>query len=108
MSCRPNSTRPMFTLGAAAALVGAALLTGAGAAPAGAMVQSDTKANQDRSRRVCRTITPTSSRLVQRVCRTQQEWDEQARATQDSVLKHSFDQTRNGNVGGPGFSGDPR
>ena len=105
---RPISTRPIFTLGAAAALVGSALVMGAGAPPAGAMVQSDAKAKQDRSRRVCRTITPTSSRLVQRVCRPQHEWDEEQRATQDSVLKHSFDQTRNGNFPGAGFNGDPR
>lgn len=100
---KSKTARPVLALSAAVAVVGAALMTGAGASPAGAVVQSDAKAKSDRARRVCRTVTPTSSRLVRRVCRPQHEWDEEMKATQDSFLKHNFDQTRNGNR--PGADG---
>lgn len=104
---KSQTARPVLALSAAVAVVGAALMTGAGATPANAGAQSDAQAKEDRARRVCRTITPTSSRLVRRVCRPQHEWDEEMKASQDSLLKHNFDQTRNGNR--PGFvGGDPR
>jgi len=41
----------------------------------------------DRSRRVCRTVTPTNSRLTQRSCRTQAEWDAATERTQEGVLR---------------------
>jgi len=49
--------------------------------------QSQTKAGNDRSRRVCRTLTPANSRLTQRTCRTQAEWDQATDRTQEGVLR---------------------
>ena len=46
------------------------------------------KAKTDPSRRVCRNVVPTGSRMSQRVCRTQAQWDASRDKTQDSVLQH--------------------
>ena len=63
-------------------LIAGAATVGTSAAVAGAGTQATT-ANQpnpseDRSRRVCRSVTPSGTRLAIRTCRTQAEWDEQA------------------------------
>jgi hypothetical protein len=58
---------------------------------AGNVVAGKTKAPPDPSRRVCKTLTPTGSRLVKRFCQTQAEWDEIAKAAQDSVFKQQLD-----------------
>jgi hypothetical protein len=44
--------------------------------------------DSDPSKTVCQTIMPSGTRLGKRVCRTQQEWNDQARAAQDSLLEH--------------------
>ena len=47
------------------------------AAPAPTEISADeTKAKGNPGRRVCRTVEPTGTRFVKRICRTQQEWDE--------------------------------
>jgi hypothetical protein len=38
---------------------------------------------QDKSKRVCKTVVPSGTRLGQRVCRTATEWEEQARMQGD-------------------------
>jgi hypothetical protein len=83
-------------MGFAVLLSGAVLAPVTGAAATGSAVETQRKANDARTRRVCRTIMPTSSRLTTRVCRTQAEWDESMREQQDSFLEHNFDQTRTG------------
>jgi hypothetical protein len=106
MSGKPIATASALTMGFAVLLAGAVLAPATGASAAGASADTPRKANDQRTRRVCRTVTPTSSRLTTRVCRTQGEWEEGMREQQDSFLRHNFDQTRQGPIDGPG--GAPR
>jgi hypothetical protein len=110
MSGKPISTGSALTVGFAVLLASAVLAPVTGAAAASASVDTPRKATDARTRRVCRTVMQTSSRLTNRVCRTQAEWDESMREQQDSFLRHNFDQTRQGPVDGPsnGASGIPR
>jgi hypothetical protein len=56
-----------------------ALLTGAGSAK---------KPKDDTSKRVCKTIMPTGSRMTTRVCKTAEEWAKMMDKTQEGVLAH--------------------
>jgi hypothetical protein len=107
MSGKPISTGSALTIGFAVLLSGAVLAPVTGAAATGSSAETQRKANDARTRRVCRTVTPTSSRLTTRICRTQAEWDEGMREAQDSFLEHNFDQTRTGPREGPS-NNDPR
>jgi hypothetical protein len=84
-----------LTIGLGALLAGTALAgaTGELAADAAAAQEDGTSAKQDRSRRVCRNLVPSGSRLSQRVCRTQAEWDEQRDRTQEGALDHQLGTT---------------
>ena len=82
---------------------------GPGAAPAGAMdgpaavvlaQAQPASAGKDPARRVCRTITPSGTRLGLRSCRTQEEWDREARQYQ----RDAEQQRRNHEVVQPGSS----
>ena len=68
----------------------AALALGAmgsgGVLPAEAFAKKAKAESNDPSRRVCRAVVPTGSRLSTRVCRTQAQWDQSERKSQDSVL----------------------
>jgi len=78
-----------------------ALLT----APAGAISpgkDGSKKSAQDPSRRVCRSLTETGTRFSTRVCKTQAEWDEQMRKTQDSALDHQWKNSAASENRGPG------
>ena len=44
-------------------------------------------------RRVCRSITPSGSRLTTRRCMSQAEWDARQDKTQEGVLKYQTDNT---------------
>lgn len=46
------------------------------------------KAKDDPSRRICRNITPSGSRLTTRICRTKAEWDGSQTKAADGVFKH--------------------
>ena len=62
-----------------------------GAAPASAAddgASKPKKAKEDTSRRVCRSVVPTGSRMSGRICRTQAEWDAARDKSQDNVLRH--------------------
>lgn len=48
------------------------------------------KAKEDPSKRVCRNLILSGSRLSTRVCRTQQQWDESRDKAQDGVLQHQM------------------
>jgi hypothetical protein len=82
-----------MTLRAASAAIGlAALLAGtaltgatAGATDSGEQAQPKSAEN-DGSRRVCRILTPTGSRMTRRVCRTQEQWDRSMQAAQDGLF----------------------
>ena len=47
----------------------------------------------DTSRRVCRNIRPTGSRLGTRQCRSQADWNRDAEETQDGLLRHQLENT---------------
>ena len=85
---RKPIARISAVMGIAALLAGTAFVgaTGVAAAP------DKDNAAKDRSRRVCRTVMPSGSRLTQRVCRTQGEWDETQDKVQDGVLQHQMKQ----------------
>jgi hypothetical protein len=61
-----------------------------GAAPASAADDgaSKPKKAEDTSRRVCRVVVPTGSRVNSRICRTQAEWNAAMDKSQESVLRH--------------------
>ena len=42
----------------------------------------------DTSRRVCKSVVPTGSRVSSRMCRTQAEWDAAMDKSQDNILRH--------------------
>jgi hypothetical protein len=60
------------------------------------------QAKDDGSKRICRSIRPTGSRMSTRVCRTQAEWTRSQDKSQDSVLQHQMRETTTyGPGGGP-------
>jgi cytochrome c556 len=71
----------------------AALMTGtlpSGLSASSAAAKPD---KNDRSRRVCREIVPSGSRLGARICRTQAEWDRDEAKAQDAVLRHQTNES---------------
>jgi hypothetical protein len=87
---------------AAAALVVASGIAFAGHAPAAGFGSSDASAEAqektakaDRSRRVCRTIRGTGTRLSNRICRTQEDWDQSRDRSQEGLLEMQFEQSTN-------------
>lgn len=74
-------------MAAAVMLAGTAFVNAASVSAA-----PDTKKPDDRSRRVCRTIMPSGSRMTTRICRTQAEWDESQNKSQDGLLQHQMKQ----------------
>jgi hypothetical protein len=110
MSGKQIATGSALAIGFAVLLGGGVLAPETAAAVASASVDAPRNANDERTRRVCRTTTPTSTRLTRRVCRTQGDWDASMREQQDSFLRHNFDQTRQGPKDGPsnGALGTPR
>ena len=105
MTGKPIATGSALTLGIALLLTGTTAATVSSQAAAAGEAKST---DYDPSRRVCRSITPTPSRLTRRVCRTQIEWEEISREAQDSALKHGFDQTRQGPVSNNPSNPNPR
>lgn len=77
----------------AAKVIGTASKVAAGVALvlAGNVVAGKSKAPPDPSRRVCKSLMPTGSRVPKRWCMTQLEWDEAAQRAQDSVFKQQVD-----------------
>ena len=71
-----------------AAFVAGSLFTGQFAANA-----KPKAGKEDTSRRVCRMVMPTGSRMTTRICRTQAEWDRSQDQTQDGVLQHQVKET---------------
>lgn len=48
------------------------------------------KAKDDPSKRVCRNITPSGSRLTTRICRTKAEWERSQTKAADGVFTHQI------------------
>lgn len=96
----------VMSIVAGSLLTAGAAILGTGAAVAGVTAESTVAAaqeqanpQQDRSRRVCRTVVPSGSRLGIRTCRTQAEWDEQANEARDRMEDQnnsSFNANANG------------
>ncbi len=88
--------KPILTalaLGFGALLVGTAL-AGATGGSAAAAAQGEPKTTQeDGSRRVCRDVTPSGSRLIRRICRTKAEWDRSADRTRTGVFETQTETT---------------
>ena len=59
--------------------------TATSAAAESAAYAGEPNPTADASRRVCRRVQPTGSRLPERVCRSQREWDESAQKTRDGM-----------------------
>lgn len=58
---------------------------------AGSAASAESKADKkDTSKRICRMITPTGSRMTTRICRTRAEWDKGQETTADGVLQHQL------------------
>jgi hypothetical protein len=80
-------------MGAKRVLTKSAMALAVGAMCAGAVLPGVAAAKgpkagaEDTSRRVCKNVTPTGSRMPTRVCRTQAQWDETRDKTQDGVLQ---------------------
>ncbi|MEA3063874.1 MAG: hypothetical protein QOJ27_302 [Sphingomonadales bacterium] len=81
-------------MGARQMITAAALAIGLGALGAAAAFAEEpaaasqpTKAKPDGSRRVCRLVVPTGSRMSSRICRTQAEWDSSRDKTADNFLQ---------------------
>jgi hypothetical protein len=74
---------------AAAVLLGGALI-GQEMSPSAA-ANAKTKADKKASKRVCRVVTPTGSRLVERICRTQGDWDVAEKQAQEGLMKQQID-----------------
>jgi hypothetical protein len=82
-------------MGATRIVTIAALAMGLGAlwtapAVAGDGAKKPKLAKDDPSRRVCRNLMPSGTRLTSRVCRTQAEWDRAMDKTQEGVLDHQM------------------
>jgi hypothetical protein len=82
MRKKPMRTTGRLAIAFAVAVTGATLAQVTGAAAA---VQAD-QAKEDKSVRVCRTITPIASRLTRRVCRSQADWDRSRDKAQDGMF----------------------
>lgn len=85
----------MLAGGLNTAALGMASTAGTGTDTSVAAVQGTAvAAKKDTSKRVCRMLTPTGSRLPLRSCRTQQEWDaEAARFQKDADAQRRNDET---------------
>jgi len=70
-----------------------ALLAGTIPAVETAAMAKPKSASDDTSRRVCRILTPTGSRMTKRICKTQAEWERSQDRTQDGVLQHQINET---------------
>jgi hypothetical protein len=75
----------IIAIAALAIGMGALGATPASAADDGA---SKPKKAEDTSRRVCRVVMPTGSRVNSRICRTQAEWNAAMDKSQDNILRH--------------------
>ncbi|HEX6375386.1 MAG TPA: hypothetical protein VFZ91_06665 [Allosphingosinicella sp.] len=68
----------------------------AGTALAGEPAAAETQAKagkNDGSKRVCRNLTPSGTRLTVRMCRTRAEWEASQDRAQESALKHQMNES---------------
>ena len=77
-------------LGMAIGIVLAGAMIGQEISPSVA-ANAKTKVDKKTAKRVCRAVTPTGSRLVERICRTQADWDVAEKQSQDGLMKQQQD-----------------
>ena len=82
---RWTGTAAALALGLAALSTGTAFAQGSTAVAAPAPVKAGDKSA---SRRVCRNLVLSGSRLSSRVCRSQADWDKAMKDTQDAALEN--------------------
>ena len=63
------------------------LCAGIALVPGMSAAEAKRSKERDPSKTVCQTIVPSGTRLGKRICRTQQEWDDEAKAAQDGVFE---------------------
>ena len=80
-------------IGLGALLLGTAVMGTSGASASDPPGQAEAKSEQDRSRRICRTLTPSGTRLTRRACRTRAEWEASANKAADGVAEQQFEHT---------------
>lgn len=86
MSAGPIKAATTLAIAIAVTLTGATLASAGGVATEG-------QAEKEKSHRVCRTVTPSGSRLTRRVCRSQEDWDSTQQKAQDGALDQQLKQT---------------
>ena len=86
--------KPLLTASALAMGLGGLWGTAALAGETGGSTSATTQAGpgkKDPSKRVCKSVIPTGTRLSARECRTQAEWDEHARQTRDELDRQKLE-----------------
>ena len=85
MGSKPASKASALVVGFGLLWASAALPAEAGGSAAEAY---QSKSKDDPSRRICRNITPSGSRLTTRICRSKAEWERSQTKAADGVFKH--------------------
>ena len=98
MRVQPIVTACVLAIGFAALGAGPVLAGDTGSAAGAATEAKPKAAKKDPSRRVCRNIIPSGSRLSIRDCRTQADWDRSAEKAQEGALAQ-----QRGPAGRPGL-----
>lgn len=92
-------------LGVAAFGTGAAIAAG-GPETAGSSEAQPLKSKNDTSKRICRNIVQSGTRMSTRYCRTQAEWDRAAEKNQEFLLQGQMNgQHRDGDLNNMGRGG---
>ena len=84
MAAKLNLTLPALALGVL-------MLTGGAT---GAQAAEDSAKAEDTSKRVCRNIRPTGSRMTTRVCKTADQWQRDTDKTQKMVMEGNLNGSR--------------
>lgn len=95
-------SRPIVAASALALCVSVLPGTAAIAGQTDASAAAETKSKKDTSKRVCRNLRPTGSRLSARTCRTQEEWRRAEEEAQESALRQQLGPGARPGPAGPG------
>jgi hypothetical protein len=85
MGVKMSATASRTAMAIGALVAGAVMASGATAAG------PKTRQGANPAKRVCKMTMPTGSRLVERVCKTKEEWDYNERKAQDSLFQNQID-----------------
>lgn len=91
---KPILSALSFTASLGVLTAGVAIAPASGGTVSSVATQPAAQADaQAGNRRVCRSIRPTGSRLSERMCRTQREWDEAAEAARTGMRRSEHENT---------------